>query len=272
MQEFFYKYNISAMAEKFMTFLPNIVDAMIVVVFIYAGFRLGAYVLRLILLRNKIEETLIGFLAQMLKVIFIIVGVILIAEQLRINVAATVTGIGVVGVALGFAAQETLANVIAGFVIFIDKPFKVGDYITYGSNYGKVQHITMRSTRIRTLDNTFVVVPNHKIINEVVVDHSTKGEVRLVIPASIAYKESIDRAREVLISKISKIEGVLEKPAPDVVVDNLADSGVTLFVRAWIHNAKHENAMRYKLVEETKKALDEAGIEIPFPHRKIITA
>lgn len=92
------------------------------------------------------------------------------ASQLGVNIGAALAGLGVVGIAVGFAAQETIANMIAGFLIFWDRPFKVGDFITTEEKYGEVREITMRTTRIRTMENTYVVIPNKQIIGDTLVN------------------------------------------------------------------------------------------------------
>jgi small-conductance mechanosensitive channel len=178
-------------------------------------------------------------------------------------------GIGVAGIAIGFASQDALSNIIAGFLISLDKPFRVGDYITHEGRYGCIEEITMRSTRIRTQDNTYVVVPNQKIINDVVIDHSANGNTRVVVNVSIAYKESVVLARAAILKEISFMKHILNNPAPDVVVSELSDSGVKLQVRVWIDMASRESSTYFKTTEAVKKALDEAHVEIPFPHLQL---
>jgi small conductance mechanosensitive channel len=197
--------------------------------------------------------------------------VITAAGQLGINVTAPLAGLGILGIAVGFAAQDSLSNIIAGFLIFFDKPFRVRDYVTIGDNYGRVELITMRSTRIRTQDNKYVVIPNQKIINEILIDHSTNGDTRLVIPVSITYEASIEAAREAVLSEFAHVEEVLKKPSADVVVDKLAESGVNLLVRFWIANAADERKFHFMATELVKKALDEKGIAIAYPHLQIIS-
>jgi small-conductance mechanosensitive channel len=199
----------------------------------------------------------------------LIFGFVMAADQVGINVGAALAGIGVVGLAVGFAAQDTLANVIAGFLIFMDKPFEVDDWVTVGGQYGVVSSITMRSTRIRTNNNTYVVIPNKTIIDEVLVNHSKHGATRVDVPVGIAYKESIPRAREVLLRAVAEIDGVAEEPSPDVVVTEMGASSINLEVRVWIDQASVERPVFFRVMEASKLALDEAGIEIPYPHLQL---
>lgn len=251
--------------------VPNIFASLSFVVFGILVYKLTSRLLKRILLKGRVDEVFANLLIDNLYKAIIVVSVfVAILSQFGIDVKTAVTGVGVLGIALGFAAQDSLSNIIAGFLIFFDKPFLVGDYITIGDNYGRVELITMRSTRIRTQDNKYVVIPNQKIINEVLVDHSTNGDTRIVIKVHVAYKESIELARKVLLEAVAEIEGVLRKPEPDVVVNKLDDSGVELLVRVWIKNARREQEIFFKTGETVKNALQAANIQIPFPHIHIV--
>jgi small conductance mechanosensitive channel len=250
----------------------EIVLALVVLVSGYIFYRATAALFRKLLLRSRIQDAFARLLIDNVYKIFItVLTVITAAGQLGINVTAPLAGLGILGIAVGFAAQDSLSNIIAGFLIFFDKPFRVRDYVTIGDNYGRVELITMRSTRIRTQDNKYVVIPNQKIINEILIDHSTNGDTRLVIPVSITYEASIEAAREAVLNEFAHVEGVLKKPSADVVVDKLAESGVNLLVRFWIANAADERKFHFMATELVKKALDEKGIAIAYPHLQIIS-
>jgi len=262
--------NIEALQTRAIAHLPSITAAVGILIAGHFVYKLVHRPAEKALQKAHVEDALIKIISKIIRIVLIIIALIMAASQLGVDVGAALAGIGVVGIAVGFAAQDSLSNIIAGFIIFTDKPFRVGDFITHEDNYGRVEQITLRSTRIRTQNNTYVVIPNQKIINEVVVDHSTNGDTRIVVKVSIAYKESVDKAREVLVKAINQIEGVLESPHADVVVDELADSGVNLLVRVWIGDASSERATYFKLTEVCKSTLDEAGISIPFPHMRVI--
>lgn len=247
-------------------YIPNVLEAFGVIVAGFIIYKLTARPFRKLLLRGSIDKAFVHIIVDNIyKVIVIIITVVTAVGQLGINIVAALTGIGILGIAIGFAAQDSLSNIVAGFLIFLDKPFRVGDYITLGKYYGRVEVITMRSTRIRTQDNTYVVIPNQKIINDVVVDHTTNGETRINVSVTIPHEESVDKAREAILGEVGKIEGVLETPAPDVVLNNLADMGSELLVRVWIENTSIERRVFFKTTETTKRALHDAGIEIARP-------
>ncbi|MEP6991683.1 MAG: mechanosensitive ion channel family protein [bacterium] len=250
---------------------PKVVAALVVVLFFWVVLRITRQPFRAALRRAHFADGLTKLLVDGLyRGILVLLGLVMAASQLGINVSALLAGVGVASIALGFAAQETVANMISGFLIFWDRPFQIGDYITTQTRYGEVREITLRTTRIRTNDNTFVVIPNRQIIGDTLVNHSMYGETRVIIRVGIAYRERIAHAREVLLAAAARVDGVMKAPAPDVVTDALGDSSVNLLVRVWIDNASLEKPIGYRVLEACKVALDEAGIQIPFPHRQLI--
>ncbi|MGH7514813.1 MAG: mechanosensitive ion channel family protein [Gemmatimonadales bacterium] len=254
-----------------LTAIPRVIAAVAVLLAFWVALRLSRPALRGVLHRAHFAPPLIHLLVDGLyKGTFLLLGAVMAASQLGVNIAAALAGLGVVGIAVGFAAQETIANMIAGFLIFWDRPFKVGDFVTTEGRYGEVREITMRTTRIRTMENTYVVIPNKEIIGETLVNHSLYGEVRVNVPIGIAYRERVADARRVLLPVAQEIPGVLRSPPPEVVVHGLASSSVDLEVRVWIDDPSLERRTGFLVLEACKAALDEAGIQIPFPHLQLI--
>lgn len=250
--------------------IPRVLAAITVVLLFWVGLRLTRPALRSILNRAHFAPALVNLLVDgLFKGAVVVLAIVMAASQLGINVGAALAGIGVVGIAVGFAAQETIANMIAGFLIFWDRPFKVGDFITTLDKYGEVREITMRTTRIRTMENTYVVIPNKQIIGDMLVNHSLYGEVRVNVPVGIAYKERIAEARTVLLPAAMTVPGVLEQPAADVVARGLGDSSVNLEIRVWTDDPSQERRIFVEVLEASKAALDQAGIQIPYPHLQL---
>ena len=251
-------------------FLPDVLAALIILFVFWLGFRLSRKPLKLVLERAGFHDNLIKLLIDnVYKSVLLFFSVVMAGGQIGINIGAMLAGFGVAGIAIGFAAQDTLANTIAGFMIFWDKPFEVGDWITVSDQYGQTNRITLRSTRIRTNNNTYVVIPNKRVIDEVLVNHSKHGDTRIEVPVGIAYKEKIPEAREVILERMKEIETVLKDPAPDVVVSQMGASSVDMLVRVWIGDAKDEKPVFFRVMEQSKLALDAAGIEIPYPHLQL---
>jgi small conductance mechanosensitive channel len=251
-------------------FAPRLVAALLVLFIFWIILRITKPPLRAMLRRAEFAEALVVLLIDnVYKVVLMGFGVIMAASQLGINIGAALAGLGVAGLAVGFAAQESVANTIAGFLIFWDKPFQVGQFVTTQGEYGNVTDITMRTTRIRTPRNTFLVIPNRKIIEDVLVNHSMYGHTRVDIPVGIAYKENIDEARRVLMAVGHADSEVVDDPHPEVVVTELGGSSVNLEIRVWIHDAQVERPTFVRVLEAAKKALDDAGIKIPYPHLQL---
>jgi len=269
MDQLLSKVDVPALVTRFISSLPNLVAAVLILIAYWVAFRLARKPVASILHRAGLHDALIGIVLSIFRSVVMLFAVIMAADQLGINVGAALAGLGVAGIAIGFAAQDSLANTMAGFLIFWDKPFEMGDWITVAGQYGRVDTITMRSTRIRTNQNTYVVIPNKSIIDQVLVNHSARGDTRIDVPLGIAYKESIPEARRVLLEAVSTLDGVSDSPAPDVVVTELGNSSVDLLVRVWIADAKHEQPVKFRVVEACKLGLDAAGIQIPFPHLQL---
>jgi small conductance mechanosensitive channel len=249
---------------------PRIVAALLTLLAFWVLFRITRKGLRLALIRSGAHEYLVRLLIDdVYRVVLLAFATVMAADQLGFNVGAALAGLGIAGVALGFAAQDSIANVIAGFLIFIDRPFVVHDWVRVADHYGKVTEITLRSTRIQTPQNTFVVIPNKQIIDQVLVNHTKHGETRVDVPIGIAYKESIPRARATLVAAVRDLAGVAPQPAPDVVVESLGPSSVDLAVRVWIDDASRERPVYCSVMEASKMALDAAGIQIPYHHLQL---
>jgi small-conductance mechanosensitive channel len=262
--------NGEELATMVIAFLPRLFTAVVIFLLFWVGYRVFRTPLRTVLERAGFADALIRLLVNNLfKAVVLLFGLVMAAGQVGINIGAALAGIGVVGVAVGFAAQETLADMIAGFLIFWDRPFKIGDYITVEGLYGEVTTITMRTTRLRSQENTYVVLPNRQIAGNLLVNHSMYGETRVNVPVGIAYKEKIEEARQVLLKAVDGLEGVMTDPAPGVVATGLGDSSVNLEVRVWVDDAAHERQVFFRVLEASKVALDDAGIEIPFPHLQL---
>jgi len=262
--------DVKELMTTLVAFVPRVAAALLVLVSFWLVYRVSRLALRAALQKADFHEALIQLMVDNLyRYAVMVVSLVMAADQLGINVGAALAGLGVAGLALGFAAQDSVANVISGIMIFWDKPFVVGDWIRTEGNYGRVVEITLRSTRMQTNRNTYVVIPNKTVIDAVLENYSKHGELRIDIPIGIAYKEDIGRAREVLLEAVRALPDVMATPPPDVVVESLGDSSVNLLVRAWLETAEGLQRATSAVVEASKVALDAAGIQIPFPHLQL---
>lgn len=253
-----------------LTFVPRLLVSLLFLVVFWLIYRACRRVLSGAMQRANVDPSIRDMLIMLTKWSIMGFGLVIACNQIGIPIVAMLTGVSILGLAVGFAAQETLANFIAGIVIFWDKPFKVNDWITVDSTYGAVQRITFRSCRILDTEGEVIIFPNTYMLANKVANHTTHPLSRITIPIGIAYRASIDAARATLLKTLEGDERVRKEPPPEVVVNKCAESSVDLLLRFWINDDRLERRMTYEYNEKVKKALDAAGIEIPFPHMQLV--
>ncbi len=250
--------------------LTNLLPALITAAVFWIALRVVLGLTQRALTRSKrVDAGVQQLIIRFTRFLLIALAVVAVLDQLGIAVAPFIAGLGIAGIALGFAAQDTVQNLIAGVTILLDRPFYVGDNIELHDTFGTVEEITLRTTRIRTLDNEMAIFPNANVISELVVNHSMLRALRVTVPFGIAYKESPAAAREVVLALTEGDNRLHPDYAPTVVVTNLADSSVNMELRVHLRDAKLEVPIRFDYQEKVFDALREAGIEIPFPHLQL---
>jgi len=251
-------------------FLERGLQAMAAFLLLYVVYRLLSKALYRVLDRSEsIEPGLQSVLLKTFRVVmFVFIGTIVL-DQLGLNVAVLIGGLSIAGIVAGFAARDSLENFISGVTILVDKPFQVGDYIEIEDEYGQVDEITLRSTRIRTVRNEILVLPNLEMITQRVVNHTKRNVLRIDVEFGIAYKEYPDEARQVLLPLIEDDDRILSQPSPSVVVTGMNDSSVDMALRFYLRDPSEEVPVRWEYTEKVREVLREADIEIPFPHRQL---
>lgn len=249
--------------------LPSLVAALLILLAALVAARVIGRVLRAFLERAGADPALTHLGTKLVRIVVVIFGVITALSQAGIAVGSLLAGVGVAGLAVGLAAQDTLANLVAGLTLLWDRPFRIGDTVTIAGSYGRVREIGLRATRIQTVDLRDVLIPNKQVIENPITNHTLYPDLRLDIPLGIAYHEDSRVARRVLLAAVAEHPRIAPDPAPVVVMTNLADSAVELELRVWLVDPAAERAAFCELLEVAKIALDDAGIEIPFPQRTL---
>ena len=172
--------------------------------------------------------------------------------------------VGIAGLTIGFAARDALSNLISGILIFWDRPFVIGDLVEVGGQYGRVDKITLRSTRIVTVDGRMLAVPNTTIINSTVASYTNFPNIRLDIDVTVAVTENLDRVRSILIDLVKKDRDFMPDPPPLVVVKALNDYNVALQLRVWLAEERKHIAKSLELREKIFKELTAAGVDMPY--------
>lgn len=217
---------------------------------------------------KKIPETKISaqashVVSKILKYSFYIILVIYILSQCGVKLSAVWGAAGITGVAIGFAAQTALSNIISGVFVLTEKSIKVGDMIIVGDVTGVVDSINLLSVRVHTLDNQMVRIPNSTIINSNFVNNSYHKSRRITIDVSIAYDTDMTKALTILLSAPALCPHVLTDPAPAAWYSGFGESGINLTLAVWFDPATFIEAKNETYIA-IKKVFDDAGIEIPF--------
>jgi small-conductance mechanosensitive channel len=225
---------------------------------------------------TQVDDIVFDLLNKFAGAIVYISAAVIALDLLGINVMPFIAGAGVAGVAIGFAAKDTLSNLIAGVLLIVDRPFEIGDRIEVwdapqgSATWGDVIDIGLRATKIRTTDNIVIVIPNNKIMTRDIINYTLISEsIRVRINVGIAYNADVQKAGDILVDLAGTVPWVAPTPAPKVVVRNFGDSSVDLQLRVWINDARQRMNTVSAITDKIKTAFDNAGIEIPFPKRDI---
>ncbi len=196
------------------------------------------------------------------------IGVLVALSQVGIELGPLLTGLGVAGVIIGFALQDTLSNFASGVMILIYRPYDVGDLVKVNDIQGTVNKMSLVSTTIQTVDNQRLVIPNNKIWGDVINNITAEHIRRIDMVFGIGYKDDIDKAKQLFMDILLADERVLPTPEPMVRVHSLNDSSVDFIVRPWVNTSDYWEVY-WDMTEKVKKALDAEGISIPFPQQDV---
>ncbi len=251
-------------------FIPRLLSAIIVAAVLYAIYRSLRHLLHRVLTRSdRINPGIASLALKTLRVASAVLIGIMVAAQFSIDVTALLAGLSIAGIAVGFAAKDTLENFIAGITILVDRPFRIGDQIEVDGTFGVVDEITLRSTRLRTMNDQVMILPNALVINHKLLNHTMRNSLRIEIPFGIAYREYPDEARQVVL-KLTEADDRVDHGRPaSVVVTQMGESSVDMVLRFYIIDPHSELPVRYEYVERVREALRSADIEIPFPHLQV---
>ncbi len=231
----------------------------------------GFIVLRLIIfivkraMKKRFSQQSIMIVRKIIMYTVAFVILILILKQLNVKLAAILGAAGIAGLAIGFASQTSLSNIISGIFLISEKPFAVGDVIKVDGLSGIILSVDLLSVKIRTFDNQYVRIPNEKLIKTEVVNVTKFPIRRLDINVSIAYKEDISKVKEQLLQITKKNPHCLDNPEPLFVIKEFGDSGIELLLGVWFVKTDYL-VTKNTMMQEIKESFDREGIEIPFPH------
>jgi small-conductance mechanosensitive channel len=223
--------------------------------------------------RTRLDITLARLLGRLAYAALAILGLLLAAVVVlpSFKPGDLVAGLGITSVAIGFAFKDVLQNFFAGILLLWRQPFVVGDEIVFGEFQGKVEDITVRSTRVKTYDGERAIIPNGVIYTSAVLVRTAYPQRRIRVVVGIGYSDDIEKARQTIRKVVDDNKDVIRDPGPWIYVSELAPSSVNFTVYFWVNSAQKE-ALRIgdEVVTGIKYALDRAGIDMPYPHSVVL--
>jgi len=248
-----------------------LIKVLLALVIFWVGRRVARWLTNAVvkaLQKNEVDQELIGFFDSLLYWALFLLVCIAALSQLGVQTASLIAVLGAAGLAIGLALQGSLSNFAAGVLIILLRPFKVCEFVDIAGEAGVVEKINIFTTELRTGDNKCVIIPNARVLDSNIVNHSSTGRRRVDMVFGIGYDDDIDKARDVLRQIIDADSRVLAEPETIIAVQELADSSVNFVVRPWVKSDDYWNVLR-DVTEQVKKRFDQEDISIPFPQSTV---
>jgi small-conductance mechanosensitive channel len=219
------------------------------------------------------DDRLIPLVSKILKAVTIILAFIFIFDTWNINISPLLATAGIAGIAIGFAVRDSLANILGGIQLVLDKTFKVGDKVELDSGeMGVILDIGIRSTKLKTYDNEVIYIPNGSLANTKIKNFTVPDlSVRVNVNFGVEYGSDPEKVRNVVLDAIKKIDTVIEEPEPVVQFLTMSDFSLDFVARVWVQSYTDAYSTKLKVTDEIYNALNRANIGIPFPTRTVFT-
>ena len=251
------------LSTLFVGWMMNLIVALVIMAIFFLIWLMIRLVLRFTL-RRKVDATTFSFIETIVKFSLFVVGAVTALDSIGIKTSALLTSLGIAGLTIGFAARDALSNLISGILIFIDRPFVLGDLVEIDGDYGKVERVTLRSTRVVTSDGRMLAVPNTEVINKTVASYTNFPHLRVDINVTVGVNEDLDKVRGLLLMLVKNDPNFMTEPAPKVVVTALNDYNTAIELQAWINDERRHVEIRFELREKVYKTLSREGVDMPF--------
>lgn len=266
----------SKIPEKYLSVSNKIIEIIIMLSITLAIANLLVRALKNYIEEQKLSLPTTGLFYALLKIVIYSIGFLIILNLLNISITPIITALGVGGLAVALALKDTLENLFAGIHILIEKSIRVGDYVKLeGGQEGYVEDITWRTTRIRMLSNNLIVLPNSKLVQNIVINYNLPEKSMFIsIPISVSYSSDPEKIEKILIEEVektsSKIEGILKDKKPLVRFNpGFAESSLDFTLLVYIDQYDNQYLIQSELRKRILKRFREENIEIPFPQRTV---
>lgn len=261
--------------EKIVFYTNGILYSLIAIIWIITAIKISNAVIENAVQKIKdvtgLGKEIIPLIENFSKIVIIVIGLMVILSIWKINITPVIASAGIAGVAVAIAAKDTLANFFGGLSLFVDKPFKLGDFIVVDEKLkGEVVDIGIRSTRIKTPDDILITIPNSILVSSKIINESAPSpKIRLRLPVTVAYGSDIELVERAVMEILNTNPDVLKEPAPRLLFMSFGDSALNLEIFFWIADP----FLRFKVTDsinrEIYKKFNEKGIKIPFPQREV---
>lgn len=220
------------------------------------------------IIQANVDATLSRFLSSIVYMVLIVFVVLTALSALGVNTTNFLAILGAAGLAVGLALKDSLSNFAAGVMLVFFRPFKTGDYIEAAGISGTVVSVKIFNTILRTSDNRVITVPNALIYADTITNFSAEDKRRIDLVIGIGYDDDIARAKALIQGVLGQDDRILDEPPPVMLVVELGESSVDIAVRSWVNSGDYSQ-VRSDLLEHIKRALEAAGLSIPYPQRDL---
>lgn len=260
--------------EGMVAMLPNLAVAVLVLILFAILARFAARFVRAGLGRAHANQQLIGLVSATARYAMLGLGLFVALDVLSLEKAVTslLAGVGVVGLALGFAFQDIASNFMSGAIMALRRPFAIGDLVETGDSMGFVEDVSLRATTLRNFAGQRVIIPNKDVLQSAIVNYTQSGRRRVEVPVGVAYGSDLEEVRRVALEAVEDFPTRASDEEADVIFTGFGGSSIDLEVRVWLDlsaDAPSYVVARSELIERVEKAFRAAEIEIPFPIRTI---
>jgi len=267
---------IGALASYSDNFL-KILNSLVVIIWIYAISKLVNVIISELgfkfaeKTKSTLDDELMPLFQKLSHIIIYFAGIMILLKTWNIDITPLLASAGIMGFVIAFAAQDTLSHLFGGISIYFDKPFRVGDRIQLESGeIGNVLEIGIRSTKIKTFDETVIVIPNSTIASSKIINYNQpEAKIKNKIKIGVAYGSDIDKVKKTLLDIANNVEGAEKDPLPSVNLVELGDYALEFVVTIWVDNPSNQFAVKVRMNEEIYKRFEKEGIVIPYPTQNV---
>lgn len=254
---------LQSLPEQLFNLLPKIVAAIVILIVGWFIGKLAGKILKQVMVKRRVDETVHYFLCRMLVITLRIVFVLFALSAVGVNINSFIAALGAAGITAGLGLQSSIAQFASGVEILFNKPFRKGDFIEIDGVTGTVEEIHFMNTTLITLDNKRVITPNSHVTTNCIINYTAQHKRRIDLKYSIAYGDDIALAKQVLAQAVEACPYTLADPKTIIAVSEHSDSAIVLDTFVWCRSEDYWTTF-YDMQERVKLAFDKAGLHIPF--------